>query len=132
MQIFSENAKGKEPATQRRLYTLFQRAIKAGEFSALKLLTRFEIQGTKGPRQVQDYAYTDETAVQVKKWMEQHERTKGPKGYRTEDVRALSDADLAALIQQQAKTPKPRRKRKPKGERTAANDSQIKAPQHTE
>ena len=116
MQIFSQHISQQESAAQRRLYTLFQRAVKGGEFSALKLLTRFEVQGVKGPRQVQDYAYTDETAVQVSAWLERHSQPRVAKGYRAEDVQGMTDADLLNLIQQQNKPAKPRRKRKPKGE----------------
>lgn len=105
-----------EPAAQRRLYTLFQRAVKGGDFPALKLLTRFEVQGVKGLRQVQDYAYTDETAAQVSAWIAKHNQPHDAKGYRAEDVQGMTDADLLNLIQQQNKPAKPRRKRKPKAE----------------
>ena len=116
MKTFSESVRGLEPAAQRRLYTLFQRAVKGGEFPALKLLTRFEVQGVKGPRQVRDYAYTDETAAQVSAWVEKHNQPRAVKGYRAEDVQGMTDADLLSLIQQQNKPVKPRRKRKPKAE----------------
>lgn len=116
MKTFSENIRGMEPAAQRRLYTLFQRAVKGGEFPALKLLTRFEVQGVKGPRQVQDYALTDETAAQVSTWVEKHNQPRAAKGYRAEELQGMTDADLLSLIQQQNRPAKPRRKRKPKGE----------------
>ena len=123
MKTFSESVRGLEPAAQRRLYTLFQRAVKGGEFSALKLLNRFEVQGVKGPRQVQDYAYTDETAAQVAEWMGQHEKTRGPQGFKAEDLQGMSDAELTNLIHQQSK-PIRKRTRKPKknNERTPANE----------
>lgn len=123
MRTFSEDLKGKEPAAKRRLFTLFQRAVKAGQFPALKLLTRFEVQGVKGPRQVQDYAYTDETAAQVAEWIRQHEKTRGPQGFKAEDLQGMSDAELTNLIHQQSK-PIRKRTRKPKknNERTPANE----------
>jgi len=111
MLIFSEQMKGKTSEVQRRLYSLFQRAVKQGDIPALKLLTRFEIEGSKGqPRQVQDYAYTDETAKQVSDWIEQQEQPQKLNGFTVEQVQGLSDAELSAFIQQQVKGT---RKRKP-------------------
>lgn len=115
MLIFSEQVKDKAPDTQRRLYALFQRAVKQGEIPALKLLTRFEIQGFKGqPRQVQDYAYTDETAQQVSGWIEQQQPEKA-NGFTVEQVQGLTDTELNAAIQQQTKGGK---KRKPRVTKT--------------
>ena len=132
MRTFSEDLKGKEPAAKRRLFTLFQRAVKAGQFPALKLLTQFEVQGLRGPRQVQDYAYTDETATQVKEWIEQHETRRTRQGVKLEDLQGMSDAELAALIQQQSKPARKRTSRKQKTPtRTAPNDSQIEPPERT-
>ncbi len=116
MQQFSKHITSQEPTTQRRLYTLFQREVKAGRIPALKLLTRFEIQGTKGqPRQVQDYAFTDETAGQVIQWIEGQTKP-AAKGFTVEQIQTLSDADLMTLIQQQKK---PSRKRRTKAKAEA-------------
>ncbi len=115
MLIFSEHVKDKAPDTQRRLYSLFQRAVKQGKIPALKLLTRFEIQGFKGqPRQVQDYAYTDDTAQQVSGWIEQQQPEKS-NGFTVEQVQGLTDTELSAFIQQQTKGSK---KRKPRATKT--------------
>lgn len=116
MLTFSEHVKGKTPKMQRRLYTLFQRAVKQGEIPALKLLTRFEIQGFKGqPRQVHNYAYTDGTAQQVSTWIEQQEQAQKQGGLTVEQVQELTDAELTAAIQQQTKGSK---KRKPRATKT--------------
>ena len=127
MRTFSEQVQGKETAIQRRLYTLFQRAVKAGEFPALKLLTRFDLVGTKGQaRKVQDYAYTGETAEQVLKWVKQHEQARTPRGVKVEDLQGMTDAQLTALIQQQARPTKKRNTRKQKkAEKPAQNDTQA-------
>jgi len=112
MLIFSEQVKGKTSDVQRRLYSLFQRAVKQGDIPALKLLTRFEIQGSKGqPRQVQDYAYTDETAKQVSGWIEQQEQPQKLNGFTVEQVQGLSDTELSAFIQQQMKGSRKRKAR---------------------
>lgn len=105
MLTFSKQIEDKSPQAQRRLYTLFQREVKAGRIPALKLLTKFEIQNTKGQaRQVQDYAFTDETGQQVSQWLNGQEQAKQANGYSVEDIQALSDDDLGALIQQQQLT----------------------------
>lgn len=134
MRTFSEEVRGKEAATQRRLYTLFQREVKAGRIPALKLLTLFDLVGSKGQaRHVQDYAYTDETAGQVVKWLEQQEKTKGPRGVTAEDLQGMTDAELTTLIHQQNRPTKKRSARKPKkGERAAQSDSQGQPPERTE
>ena len=109
MPFFSEEVQGKTPDAQRRLYTLFQRAVKAGEVPALKLLTRFDLTGSKGQgRQVFDYAYTTATAEQVKVWMEKHEKTPTPQGVTAEDVQGMTDEQLTALIKAQRKPVKRR------------------------
>lgn len=133
MLTFSEHVKGRTPEIQRRLYTLFQRAVKQGEIPALKLLTQFEIQGFKGQaRQVHDYAYTDDTGQQVSAWMEQQEQTQKPSGFTVEQVQALTDAELSAVIRRQAKGS---RKRKPRAEKTPkkpapAEDGKTPEPIH--
>lgn len=110
MLTFSEQIKEKSPDSQRRLYTLFQREVKAGRIPALKLLTRFELQNTKEqPRQVQDYAYTGQTGEQVQDWIATQERPHKENGFTVEQVQHLSDDDLSALIQQQRTKPKKRK-----------------------
>ncbi|MBB6018833.1 hypothetical protein ACFP9V_24010 [Deinococcus radiopugnans] len=130
MLTFSEHVRNKSPETQRRLYTLFQRAVKQGEIPALKLLTRFEIQGFKGqPRQVQNYAYTDGTAQQVSAWIERQEQTQKQNGFTVEQAQELTDAELNAAIQQQTKGS---RKRKPKATKTTkkpASTNEEKTPE---
>lgn len=112
MLTFSEQIKGKSPEAQRRLYTLFQREVKAGRIPALKLLTHFELQNTKGqPRQVQDYAFTGQTGGQVQDWITTQERPRKENGFTVEQVQHLSDDDLNALIQQQRAKPKKRKAR---------------------
>lgn len=109
MPLFSEEIQGKTPDGQRRLYTLFQRAVKAGELPALKLLTRFDLTGSKGQgRQVFDYAYTTATAEQVRGWMEKHEKPPAPQGVTAEDVQGMTDEQLTALIKAQRKPAKRR------------------------
>lgn len=121
MQTFSKHIASQEPTTQRRLYTLFQREVKAGRIPALKLLTKFQIQNTQGqPRQVQDYAFTDETVGQVAQWIEGQAKPE-VKGFTVEQVQTLSDADLMALIQQQRKPAKKRKPRADKGSKKTTN-----------
>lgn len=118
MPLFSEEIQSKSPDTQRRLYTLFQRAVNAGDLPALKLLTRFGITGSKGQeRQVFDYAYTTSTAAQIREWLQLHEAKPNPKGVTVEDVKIMSDAQLAALIKAQ---------RKPLKKRAARRQSSLK------
>ena len=125
MQTFSKHIASQEPTTQRRLYTLFQREVKAGRIPALKLLTRFQIQNTEGqPRQVQDYAFTDEIAGQVMQWIEGQTKPEA-KGFTVEQIQTFSDADLMALIQQQRKPTKKRKPRADKGsKKTTITDLQ--------
>ena len=132
MKTFSEDIQDKAAHERRRLYSLFQRAVKNGSFPALKLLTRFEITGSKGQaRQVHDYAYTEATALQVADWMLRQEQERPTNGFSREDLQGISDEDLTALIQKQTrvvKASKPRRKRKAK---TTAN-SPVQATEATE
>lgn len=121
MQTFSSHIKNQEPTTQRRLYTLFQREVKQGRLPALKVLTRFEILRTDGqPRQVQDFVYTDEVGQQVSSWIDNQLEPQA-KGLTLEQVQAMSDDDLTALIQQQTKTPKKRKVRADKGVKKTKN-----------
>lgn len=132
MLTFSKQIEGKSPQVQRRLYTLFQREVKAGRIPALKLLTKFEIQGTKGqPRQVQDFAFTDGTGEQVRQWLNEQEQPKQAKGYRVEDIQTLSDDDLGALIQQQQQ---PKKKRKARAKKIPKETGQeaTKTPENAE
>lgn len=109
MPLFSEEIRSKTPDAQRRLYTLFQRAVKTGELPALKLLTRFDLTGSKGQgRQVFDYAYTTATAEQVRAWLEKHGKTPTPQGVTAEDVHDMTDEQLTALIKAQRKPVKRR------------------------
>lgn len=132
MQTFSSQIKDQEPPTQRRLYTLFQREVKAGRILALKLLTKFEVRNTQGEaRTVQDFAYTDETAGAVSQWIESQLKPAG-KGFTVEQVQSLSDADLTALIQQQQKPMKKRKPRADKGSKKGASaEHQVEAEGHS-
>lgn len=122
MLTFSTQIKEQSPQAQRRLYTLFQREVKAGRVPALKLLTKFEIQGTKGQaRQVQDYAFTDEIGQQVRQWLREQEQLKQPSGYTVEQLQAMSDDDLSALIQQQQQPKKKRKARAKKNPKETAS-----------
>ena len=115
MLTFSTQIKDQSPQAQRRLYTLFQREVKAGRIPALKLLTKFEIQNTKGqPRQVQDYAFTDDTGKQVGEWLKQQEQPKQTGGYTVEQLQSYSDQELSRLIEQQRQ---PKKKRKPRAKK---------------
>lgn len=115
MRTFSEDISKKSPETQRRLYTLFQRSVKSGEVPALKLLSRFKLIGSKGQsREVFDYAYTESTVSEVADWIKRHEKPATQKGHTAHDLQDMTDDDLAALIQQQNRPKKPRRKRKAK------------------
>ncbi|QLG13591.1 hypothetical protein HLB42_21880 (plasmid) [Deinococcus sp. D7000] len=130
MLTFSEHVRNKSPETQRRLYTLFQRAVKQGEIPALKLLTRFEIQGFKGqPRQVQNYAYTDGTAQQVSAWIERQEQAQTQNGFTVEQAQELTDAELNAAIQQQTKGSKKRKPRAAKTSKKPASTHEEKTPE---
>jgi hypothetical protein len=132
MLTFSEHVRNKTPEIQRRLYTLFQRAVKQGEIPALKLLTRFEIQGFKGqPRQVHNYAYTDGTAKQVSAWIEQQEQSQKQDGFTVEQVQELTDAELNAVIQQQTKGSKKRKPRATKTTKKPVSTENEKAPELT-
>ncbi|WP_027460665.1 hypothetical protein [Deinococcus murrayi] len=123
MPLFSEEIQGKTPDAQRRLYTLFQRAVKAGEVPALKLLTRFDLTGSKGQgRQVFEYAYTTATAEQVRAWIAKHEKTPAPQGVTAEDVQGMTDEQLTALIKAQRK-PVKRRNTKRKAAATDGGDN---------
>lgn len=115
MPLLSELFKEKPAESQRHLYTLFQGAVKAGELPALKLLTRFEIQGAKGqPRQVADYAFTQASQQHISDWLGKSEAQKVQRGLTAEQVQAMTDEQLSALIQQQHK---PLRKRRTKKEK---------------
>lgn len=133
MQIFSKQVEGKTPDTQRRLYTLFQRAVKRGEVPALKLLTRFEIRGFKGqPRQVQDYAYTDDTAEQVSVWIDQQEMSQKMSGFTVDQVQGFTDAELSAFIQQQTSASGKRKVRSGKSTKKQAAADTRTTPKPTE
>lgn len=122
MLTFSTQIQEKNPEAQRRLYTLFQREVKAGRVPALKLLTKFEIQGTKGQgRQVQDYAFTDETGQQVNQWIIEQERPTLGSGFTVEQVQHLSDEDLSVLIQQQMTKSKKRKAKATRNTKKATN-----------
>lgn len=130
MLTFSEHVRNKSPEIQRRLYRLFQRAVKQGEIPALKLLTQFEIQGFKGqPRQVQNYAYTDGTAQQVSAWIEQQEQAQKPSGFTVEQAQELTDTELSAVIQQQTKGGKKRKPRAAKTPKKPAPADEEKTPE---
>lgn len=119
MPLFSEEIKAKTPDTQRRLYTLFQRAVKVGEIPALKLLTRFDLIGSKGQgRQVFDYAYTTTTAEQIKAWSAKYEKHPTSQGITAEDVQGMSDEQLTALIKAKSK---PLKRRSSKRKATIAD-----------
>lgn len=123
MPLFSEEIRSKTPDTQRRLYTLFQRAVKAGEVPALKLLTRFDLTGSKGQaRQVFEYAYTTATAEQVRAWIAKHEKIPAPQGVTAKDVQGMTDEQLTALIKAQGK-PVKRRSTKRKAATTDGGDN---------
>lgn len=112
MPLFSDEIAGQAPHAQRRLYTLFQRAVKAGEIPALRLLTRFALTGSRGQsRQVFDYAYTTAAATQVRAWIDQHQQVNLQRGVTAEQARAMTDEQLAALIKAQRKPVKRHGKR---------------------
>lgn len=132
MLTFSKQIEEKDSETQRRLYTLFQREVKSGRIPALKLLTKFEIQNTKGqPRQVQDYAFADETGQQVRQWLTEQQQPKQTSGYTVEQIQSISDQDLNALIQRQ-RQPKKKRKARAKSVSKVASPIQGEEAQITE
>lgn len=95
---------------------------------ALKLLTKFEIQGVKGqPRQVQDYAYTDKTAKQVLTWIDQQENPQNRNGLTV--AQGPTDTELTAAIQRQTKDS---RKRKAKIEKTTKKSSPTESEKTSE
>lgn len=122
MLTFSKQIEEQSPQAQRRLYTLFQREVKAGRIPALKLLTKFEIQGTKGQaRQVQDYAFTDETGQQVGQWLREQKQSRQTSGYTVEQLQTVSDQELSALIEQQRQPKKKRKARAKKNPKETAS-----------
>lgn len=122
MPLFSDEIQSKAPNAQRRLYTLFQRAVKTGEIPALKLLTRFDLTGSKGQgRKVFDYAYTATTAEQIRAWIKKNENTPTPQGVTAEDAQGMTDEQLTALIKAQRK-PVKRRTTKRKSAATDGGD----------
>lgn len=124
MPLISQLLKEKPAAAQRRLYTLFQQATKAGELPALKLLSRFELQGAKGQtRSVFDYAFTHSSQQQISEWLSQNEIQKVQRGLTAEQVQQMSDEELSALIQQQNKPNRKRRTKKEKATPVTSNPS---------
>lgn len=116
MPLFSEQIQDLSPAVQRRLYTQFQRAVKRGELPALKLLSRFELIGSKGQsRAVFDYAYATSMAPQLATWLAERQESSTRGGITADQARQMSDEELNALIAQQQSPKRPRKARKPRG-----------------
>lgn len=115
MPLFSEQIQDLSPAVQRRLYTQFQRAVKRGELPALKLLSRFELIGSKGQsRAVFDYAYATSMAPQLATWLAERQESSTRGGITADQARQMSDEELTALIAQQQSPKRPRKARKPR------------------
>ena len=115
--LFSDAIRNKDQDTQRRLHSLFSRAVKAGDVPALKLLDKFTVKGRNGEaRQVQDYAIPESAAEQLMSWVECHANkpTGQRKGYTVADVEAMTETYMLELIQAQNKPKKARKPRKPK------------------
>lgn len=129
MPLFSEELKGKSEETRCRLYTQFQRAVKAGELPALKLLDKFSLTGSKGQaRQVHEYAYPQSAAKQVTKWLEQQEGPANPQAVTAKDVQDMTDEQLTVLIKAQRKPAKqaPRKPAKrPQKQKVTVNLTEI-------
>ena len=115
--LFSDAIRNKDQDTQRRLHSLFSRAVKAGDVPALKLLDKFTVKGRNGEaRQVQDYAIPESAAEQLVAWVEYHaNKTPGTRrGYTADDVEAMTEEYMLELIQKQNKPKKARKPRKAK------------------
>jgi len=134
MPLFSEDLAGKSEATRRRLYTQFQRAVKAGELPALKLLDKFNLTGSKGQaREVHDYAYPQNAAGQVMKWLEHQQGLDRPQAVTAKDIQGMTDEELTALIQAQRKPKKqaPRKPTKRRPKKAAVNLTALNGPGET-
>ena len=116
MPLLSEVLQGQTEAERRRLYSLFARATKQGQLTALKLLTRFELTNTKGqPRAVADYAYPSTASTQVEQWLtEQTTSAENKKGVTAEQAQAMSDDELSAAIKASRTKRRTTKTRKPK------------------
>lgn len=115
--LFSKAIEHHNTETQRRLHSLFTRAVKQGEVPALKLLDKMTVEGRNGEaREVQDYAIPESATEQLQVWVEHHANkpTGQRKGYTADDVEAMTEEYMLELIQRQNKPKKARKPRKPK------------------
>lgn len=115
--LFSKAIEHHNTETQRRLHSLFTRAVKQGEVPALKLLDKMTVEGRNGEaREVQDYAIPESAAEQLMSWVEYHANkpTGQRKGYTVADVEAMTETYMLELIQAQNK---PKAKRKPRAKK---------------
>jgi len=109
--LFSEAVRQHDTETQRRLYSLFTRAVKSGEIPALKLLDRMTVTGRNGQaREVQDFAIPESAEQQLDVWVNHHANkpTATRKGFTAQQVEAMTEEYLLKLIAQQNK-PKAKR-----------------------
>ncbi|RTR21392.1 hypothetical protein [Deinococcus radiophilus] len=127
MPLLSELLKDIPAPADRRIYAAFQRATKAGELPALRLLDRFDLQGAQGQtRRAFDYAYPESARAQVAAWMEAtQQQTSGPRGVTAAQVQQMTDEELLQAIQAQQK---PKRKRKVKASSKKAPEGQLEQP----
>lgn len=119
MTRFSDAVQEYDNDTQRRLYSLFTRAVKRGDVPALKILDTMTVVGRDGqPRQRQDFFIPTSAADTLTAWIEQHrEQTPMRRGLTVDQVQQMDEADVMTLIEQQNR-PRVKRtaKRKPKAE----------------
>lgn len=116
--LFSEVIEGKPEEQRRRLYSLFTRAVKAGELPALKLLDKLTVTGVKGePLSRADFIFPGSAEPQIRAWTERHEaKSSTRQGLTRSEAERLTDQQLTALI---AKQTAPKKTRKPRAKKSA-------------
>jgi len=120
MTRFSDAVREHDDTTQRRLYSLFTRAVKRGDVPALKIVDTMTVIGRDAqPRQRQDFFIPTSAADTLTAWVDQHrEQTPTRRGLTVDQVQQMDEADVMTLIEQQNR-PRVKRattKRKPKTE----------------
>lgn len=97
---FSESVKKYDVSTQRRLYSLFTRAVRRGELLALKVIDRMSVTGIGGQtRQVGDFVIAPSGEEAFRSWLslQAEPRASVKQGYTAEQVASMPDDELFAL-----------------------------------
>lgn len=116
MTLFSDAIREYDNDTQRRLYSLFTRAVKQGAVPALKLLDTMTVTGRDGqPRTRQDFFIPTSAEETLTTWIEQHrEQAPTRRGMTVDQVQQMDEAEVMNLIAQQNKPRAKRAKRSTK------------------